>query len=634
MTIAGDEQLFINGDTILMAGSSNLTLSNTSGTGGGTADIKFNSSSTQTITGNSGTDYTKLPNVIIAKSGTLNLSGNIGMGGTTYLDYRSGTISEGTSSLLFYHDNTIKGKMEFYDVDFQGHSSSHYLTDTIVINNNLVMTGTATNTVNNGAINLNQNLTYTNSHSSSILNSTIQFTNFSQDQLITGSSLARAYDIKIESGHTLVLQNPMIISHSLTLTSGFIKSTATNLLTLTSGCTVSGGSSSSFLKGPVKKVGNSSFTFPLGAGNSYKPLTISAPSSSTDAFTAEFFGVIQPLGLARSSLTYTSMCEYWNLARTTGSSNVTVRLSWDSHSCDIYTLGTLKIGRWNGSAWADVGSVTTSGNTTAGTITTSSSQSSFGDFLIAKNSPAVTANAGSNPTISLGQSTTLGGSPSASSGTSPYTYEWLPDYALSSNTSANPSAQPFATHQYYLRVTDTDFMYDVDTVKVIVNGFDLKSLKRFPLLADGDIDVSSPVTVVGAVGSNNNVDADVTATDEIFLSTSEVSLALLHLDTVMDVIDGLSASTISGSLGSHTYTTGVYRITGNATLSGTLTLDGDENSYFVFDINGALAIANGASIVLDGVTKQQVYFRVQDDIYIPSGSATLNGYFFGSEDFL
>ncbi len=634
LTISGDEQLFINGDTILMAGSSNLTLSNTSGTGGGTADIKFNSSNTQTITGSTGTDYTKLPNIIIAKSGTLNLSGNIGMGGTTYLDYRTGTISEGSSSFLFYHDNTIKGKMEFYDVEFQGHSSDYYLTDTIVIGHDLLMTGTAVNTVNNGAIKLNQDLTYTNSHSSSIFNSSILFSNLSQDQSIAGSFTARVYDIEIKGGKTLILQNPMIISHALKLTSGFIKSTSTNLLTLSAACTVSGGSSSSFIKGPVKKVGNTAFTFPLGGESSFKPLSISASGSVSDAFIAEHFSAIQPMGLTRSGLTYTSMCEYWNLSRTAGSSNVTVALSWDSYSCDVYTLSTLKIGRWNGTAWEDVGSVATTGNTTTGTIITSSAQSSFGNFLIAKNSPAVIANAGSDATISLGSSTTLGGSPAASGGTSPYTYRWAPIYGLSSPTVSNPTASPFATKQYFLKVTDTDQMVDVDTITVTVNGFSLNTLIGFPLLAGGAITVAAPVSVIGAVGSDDDVDDDITASESIYISTSEVTTALTDLDEIMDAIDGLTASTISGTLGGNTYTSGIYRISGNSTLSGTLTLDGDESSYFVIDIGGNLTIANGAEIVLDGISRHQVYFRVGGDISIPSGSATLNGYFFGSEDFI
>ncbi|MEP7128469.1 MAG: hypothetical protein ABI729_06360 [Chitinophagales bacterium] len=131
LEISGDEQLFINGDTILMSGTSTLTLSNTSNSGGGTAKIKFSGSSTQSITGNSGTDYTRIPNLIINKSGTLNLSENIAIGGSSYLDYRGGTIAEGNSSFLFYYNDTIKGAMTFHDVEFAGHSSNFELTDTI-----------------------------------------------------------------------------------------------------------------------------------------------------------------------------------------------------------------------------------------------------------------------------------------------------------------------------------------------------------------------------------------------------------------------------------------------------------------------------------------------------------------------
>ena len=47
-----------------------------------------------------------------------------------------------------------------------------------------------------------------------------------------------------------------------------------------------------YLIGSVKKIGNDAFTFPLGsaddAGGYYHPLTISAPASATDAFTAKY----------------------------------------------------------------------------------------------------------------------------------------------------------------------------------------------------------------------------------------------------------------------------------------------------------------------------------------------------------
>lgn len=66
----------------------------------------------------------------------------------------------------------------------------------------------------------------------------------------------------------------------------------------------------------------------------------------------------------------------------------------------------------------------------------------------------LSANAGTNTSICAGSNLTLGGSPTASYGTPPYTYSWSPATGLSSTTVANPTASPSVTTTYTLTVTD------------------------------------------------------------------------------------------------------------------------------------------------------------------------------------
>lgn len=80
----------------------------------------------------------------------------------------------------------------------------------------------------------------------------------------------------------------------------------------------------------------------------------------------------------------------------------------------------------------------------------------------------LTADAGNAATICSGAGTTLGGSPSASFGTSPYTYSWMPVTGLSSSTDANPYAYPSSSTTYTLTVTDAAFNTSTDTVTVTV----------------------------------------------------------------------------------------------------------------------------------------------------------------------
>lgn len=64
------------------------------------------------------------------------------------------------------------------------------------------------------------------------------------------------------------------------------------------------------------------------------------------------------------------------------------------------------------------------------------------------------SNAGEDQSYCQGGSIEIGGSPSATGGTSPYSYSWSPTNGLSSATVANPTASTTQSTIYYLSVTD------------------------------------------------------------------------------------------------------------------------------------------------------------------------------------
>jgi hypothetical protein len=184
----------------------------------------------------------------------------------------------------------------------------------------------------------------------------------------------------------VTLEQPFIVATALSLTSGHITTTSTNLLTMNAGSSVtganfatriSGGSDNSFVNGPMRKTGNTEFLFPVGklnAGHHY--CGISAPANATDAFTAEYkrssgaaMGTITAVGLH-----HVSNCEYWDIARTTGTSAVNVTLSWSGTSnCSaavyVNDLATLMVAHF-GTSWDTYGN--DGGNTgtvSAGSVT-------------------------------------------------------------------------------------------------------------------------------------------------------------------------------------------------------------------------------------------------------------------------
>lgn len=83
--------------------------------------------------------------------------------------------------------------------------------------------------------------------------------------------------------------------------------------------------------------------------------------------------------------------------------------------------------------------------------------------------PKPTADAGPDEQILCGTgSVSIGGSPTASGGTSPYTYAWTPAAGLDNTTIANPAASAAGT--YNVTITDANGCQDTDSVTVTVTG--------------------------------------------------------------------------------------------------------------------------------------------------------------------
>lgn len=77
--------------------------------------------------------------------------------------------------------------------------------------------------------------------------------------------------------------------------------------------------------------------------------------------------------------------------------------------------------------------------------------------------------AGNNTVICPGASVTLGGTPTASGGTTPYTYLWTPNVNINNTTIANPSVNPAVPTWYYLKVTDATGTVKRDSIFVDLN---------------------------------------------------------------------------------------------------------------------------------------------------------------------
>lgn len=195
-----------------------------------------------------------------------------------------------------------------------------------------------------------------------------------------------------KAANDISLIGNLSVLNNLNLHSGNVNTTASDLMIIQNNATVSGANNASHINGPCRKVGNQAFTFPIGKNGLLRTAGLSAPSSTTDHFTAEYFdqnpSPVYSSSSLDASLDNVSTCEYWIIDRTNGSSSASATLTWDAAtSCGIAALADLRVARWNGALWADEGNNSTTGNTTSGSIL-SGTISSFSPFTLASASSA------------------------------------------------------------------------------------------------------------------------------------------------------------------------------------------------------------------------------------------------------
>ncbi|MEO8151208.1 MAG: T9SS type A sorting domain-containing protein [Bacteroidia bacterium] len=277
---------------------------------------------------------------------------------------------------------------------------------------------------------------------------------YSDDQILFGH-------IKIDkSANDVTLSTPVRVDSVLTFVKGKIISTSTNLFTIYTGASVTGASDSGFVSGPVKKRGNTSFVFPVGKGNEYRALEMTAPSVSTDGYIAEYFNTSQTLGTAMdTTIDYLSQCNYWNFERSVGTSNVTVKLNWNSSHCGILDSADLRIAQWDGTKWKDKSFGTFTGSISSGKLATPSALNTYGYYCLAYKKTAL-------PTAFISQiDTNIETFPFAVVGTSNVSKQWYPDWNITCNTCDTLIVDTLETSvHFYLLAKDYKGRTAIDSV--------------------------------------------------------------------------------------------------------------------------------------------------------------------------
>lgn len=316
-------------------------------------------------------------------SGTINVAGNFDISGGTITE--SGTSNgainfTGTSTQTY----TKSGGTFSNNINFAINAGATVDFGTSVLDGSagtftLASTGKII-TSNAGGIPSTITVTGTKSYNSG---ADYEFRGAATGTFTTTPTAATVRNLTVNNtGGDVTLSQPLTVNGVLALTAGALTTTAVNLVTVSATGSTSG---TSYVNGPMSKVGTTAFTFPVGkSGAGLHTIGIGTPSASATV-TAEYFRS-NPHAFGSTyggSLIQISGCEYWTLNRTAGGGTGRVVLSWESTSaCGgtwgyVGSLGGLAVARLNGGTWADEGSFGTTGNTVSGTLTSNTATLDF-----------------------------------------------------------------------------------------------------------------------------------------------------------------------------------------------------------------------------------------------------------------
>ncbi|TDN37107.1 T9SS type A sorting domain-containing protein [Hymenobacter sp. UV11] len=236
----------------------------------------------------------------------------------------------------------------------------------------------------------------------------------SKSQIISGNvTFEPGVGMMLNNPSGVVLATPLLQNGMFTLTSGPLTTTATNLLTLGTTASIAGGSSASYVNGPLARQtaagALSGLVFPLGSGGVYRPVVLNATAQDATTYLvalaqgpAPDYNNLPTSTTGLPQLTRVSRAWSYTITPTPAANNFSgnVLLPYElTDQVNAPNDASFVIGKNSGSGWQNIGksavSVTTAapaGGYASGTIT-SGTFTSFSTFSLASTS----ADAAINP---------------------------------------------------------------------------------------------------------------------------------------------------------------------------------------------------------------------------------------------
>ncbi len=207
----------------------------------------------------------------------------------------------------------------------------------------------------------------------------------------------------VDNNSTVILNSPLTVGNTtvggLVLTNGQFVSTATNLITLAAGASITTGTG--YVNGPLAQTVNvtsKTLTFPIGK-SVYRPFIVNLTQDATTStvYAAELKETSIPVNTRPSTLDAVSSVRYVHITKSGGANvtSATAQFSYDNNDgVDVSDKDKIRLAKDDGAGnWINLGGSGTANNT--GTITSNSFGTSTAlgtlttnDFIIAHVDPA------------------------------------------------------------------------------------------------------------------------------------------------------------------------------------------------------------------------------------------------------
>ena len=203
-----------------------------------------------------------------------------------------------------------------------------------------------------------------------------------------GTTIASYSNLTINNAAGVTLGTPTQISGILNLLNGTLTTSATNSLTLGASASISGGTATSFVNGPLTltlaSASPSKLSFQIGKDAAYRPvvLTVTQDAATSTTYQGEVINSVPTVNIVDTSLGRVSNVRYYTLSKGSGA-NITkasIQLSYNTDD-GVSDPNGIRIAKDDGTGnWINLGGAGTTAF--AGTITSATDFTSLGNFAL------------------------------------------------------------------------------------------------------------------------------------------------------------------------------------------------------------------------------------------------------------